>query len=173
MLERWPAVRSSHDLTATGPEPTAELDDPCAATDTGRLAWPGIANSTGTDAAQLAERFSSTVLGTDGTAETEIAGTPSGCLVVIDHGSAGKAEVLLQTAGDQLVVAGYTFPTASDDTEAGLGLTATGDTVHVNFARTACPGCQARLAVRYGDAQASGPLDATGEGTLTIEDVGA
>jgi hypothetical protein len=159
------------DPAVSGPGASAGVDHPhpCAATGDGLVSWPGVASSAGADAARLAGQFSTSVLGTDGRAAAEVAETDGGCLVVVDHGSTGRAEVLLQTAGDQLVVAHYSFPAARDDAEAGLGLAAAGTTVRVNFDRTVCVDCGGRLAVRYGDAQASGPLDATGEGTVTID----
>jgi hypothetical protein len=156
------------DVAVTGPGSSSEGDGPCAETGVGPVTWPGVEVSASDDAAKLGAELSTSVLGLDGTSRG-VTDTDSGCLVVVDHGSAGNAHVHVQTAGDQLVVSGYAFPAERDDSDAGLGLSVLGSTVDVALERTACHTCAGRLAVRYGDAQAEGLLDPLGEGQVTID----
>jgi len=131
-------------------------------------AWAGVDLPEGT-APEVAGAFSASVLGSEGTASSEVTDNGGGCTVVVDHGTVGQADVDLATAGDHLVVTGYRFPAVPlADPGVTLGLQVEGDTVDLNFGGTLCPGCSGRVAVRYGSAESEGSLDAAGHAQLQI-----
>jgi hypothetical protein len=86
---------------------------------------------------------------------------------VVDHGTAGQADVELATAGDRLVVTGYQFPTGVDET---LGLQVTDATVDLNFGGSVCEGCTGKVVVRYGAAEAEGVLDPDGHAEMQLDE---